>query len=285
MISLSNKYTFEYVAASGALGFDGKGYIWEKPLKYIGLFDTNLLTPITKTLTLQKRKGNFRWWKPWDTVKLIEDGVVNSIGLSNHGLIPWAKENTNFNGIVSIYPKDDEEAIYMANMLELHTKNIVGIELNISCPNALDLCNFDKFPVDLLLKSIKDNTNIPVILKISCANNLEELFPKVEKYIEAISINSVPWRYVFDTCSPLSKYGDGAVSGKKAQKYNWELIRKLKLKTEIPIIGCSVWEYCDIQKLYDMGCEGIGFGSIFLRYPLRPTLYIKRRENENKNIY
>ena len=92
-------------------------------------------------------------------------------------------------------------------------------------------------------------------------------------------------KYLFDTRSPLSKYGDGAVSGKKAQKYNWELITKLKEKTNVPVIGCSVWDYEDIQKLYDMKCDAVAFGSIFLRYPWRPTIFIRRRENENKNIH
>ena len=32
MIKLSNNHSFDFVVASGALGFTGKGWWWEKPL-------------------------------------------------------------------------------------------------------------------------------------------------------------------------------------------------------------------------------------------------------------
>lgn len=283
MITLSNGYNFEYVAASGALGFDGKGYFWEKPLKYAGLFDTDLLTPITKTLTYEPRKGNFKWYKPWETVKLIDNGVINSIGLTNYGIRNWIKENKDYYGIVSIYPSGDFEACRMSGMLERHIKHLKAIEINISCPNTHDLCNFDTHPIKYMLKSVKEIVRTPLILKISCANNINKLFPDVEEYIEAVSINSVPWDRVYDTKSPLEKYGNGAVSGQAAQKNNWDLIKRLIQKTDIPVIGCSIWNYDDIQKLYDMGCKAVGFGSIFLRYPWKPTMYIRKRNNELSN--
>lgn len=280
MITLSNGYNFEYVASSGALGFKGKGYFWEKPLKYFGLFDTSLFTPITKTLTYYPRKGNFKWYKPWETVKLLSDGVLNSIGLTNEGFKKWLKENKDYYGIVSIYPKNFLEATYMTEILELHVKYLKAIEINISCPNTPDLCDFETFPINIMLENIKQKIKTPLILKISCANDINKLFPAVEKYIEAISINSVPWNIAYpNKKSLLEKYGGGAVSGKSAQICNWDLIKRLKEKTKIPIIGCSVWEYEDIQKLYDMKCEAIGFGSIFLKYPWRPTVFIRRRIN------
>ena len=61
MIKLSNGYELEFLAASGSLGFDGKGYWWGKPLKLFGLFNTSLFTPITKTLTYYPEKGNCKY--------------------------------------------------------------------------------------------------------------------------------------------------------------------------------------------------------------------------------
>lgn len=50
----------------------------------------------------------------------------------------------------------------------------------------------------------------------------------------------------------------------------------------VPIIGCSIWDYEDIDNLYNIGCEAISFGSIFLRYPWRPTTFVRRYREETK---
>ena len=89
MITLSNGHRFEYMAASGALAFDGKGWPWERPLVWSGLIRPELFTVVIKTLTRQPRKGNLRWWKPWTCTRLIPGGAVNKIGLTNPGIEWW----------------------------------------------------------------------------------------------------------------------------------------------------------------------------------------------------
>ncbi len=44
MITLSNGHCFEYMVASGALGFDGNGWPWERPLVALGLIKPELFT-------------------------------------------------------------------------------------------------------------------------------------------------------------------------------------------------------------------------------------------------
>ena len=61
MIRLSNGREFEYMAASGALAYDGRGWWWEWPLRWCGLLDPSLFTIVTKTLTRHPRRGNLRW--------------------------------------------------------------------------------------------------------------------------------------------------------------------------------------------------------------------------------
>ena len=58
MITLSNGHSFEYMIASGALGFDGKGWIWERPLVWLGLVRPDLFTVVIKTLTRNPRPGS-----------------------------------------------------------------------------------------------------------------------------------------------------------------------------------------------------------------------------------
>lgn len=70
MIELSNGYKLDFLASSGALGYDGKGYWWEQPLRWIKLLDINKFTPITKTLTYAHREGNC-FLKYNENVKII----------------------------------------------------------------------------------------------------------------------------------------------------------------------------------------------------------------------
>ena len=71
MIRLSNGHCLEFIVASGALGFDGRGYIHEWPLRWLGLIDPKLFTVFTKTLLPNRNRGNFRCYAPWRVVKFI----------------------------------------------------------------------------------------------------------------------------------------------------------------------------------------------------------------------
>ena len=64
--------------------------------------------------------------------------------------------------------------------------------------------------------------------------------------ISEIHLNSVPMFY-------------GGVSGKIAQKYNWEFIKQHK---ELPIAGSSWLCMDDIKYLFDLGCQNFGIGSV-----------------------
>ena len=103
MIELSNGHRLEFVAASGSLAFDGRGWPWEWPLRWVGLLDPHLFTIVVKTLFPDQWKGNLRWSHPWDVVKFISQegneinplmalaiprligGAINAIGLTNSG--------------------------------------------------------------------------------------------------------------------------------------------------------------------------------------------------------
>ncbi len=68
MITLSNGHKLEYVVASGALGFDGKGWFWERPLVWLGLMRPDLFTIGIRTLTYHPRMyptSNLSWVRPW----------------------------------------------------------------------------------------------------------------------------------------------------------------------------------------------------------------------------
>jgi len=310
MITLSNGHKFEYMVASGGLGFFGKG-AWrgEYFLRWLGLIDPSLFTIVAKTVTFERRKGNYRWWWPSGCIRFLNwdgddsrfgffscEGVVNAYGLTNPGYEWWE----NWCWIQSFFQKrisliasvfsDSERApqeIYqmVKSLSDWFRTEIVGIEINGSCPNSQgDILTTSRKIIEIC-EAAKRASKHPLLLKLSVVQNVDEILPRVNGLVEAISINSVPWREIFpDAKSPLARLGGGGISGKSAQDWTWDFVRKLKDKTDIPVIGPSVWDYDDIEKLRKIGADAISFGSVSTKYPWRPTSYVKRDMKERAEM-
>ena len=155
---------------------------------------------------------------------------------------------------------------------EIERTKAKGVELNVSCPNK-KILNGKEIENILYIAKI---TQLPIILKLSVTQKLDFDLHN----IQAISINSIPWKYVYhDKISPFEFSGGGALSGKVIQSYTWKFIEYLTENTRVPVIGCSVWDYEDMDKLYKKGCKAISFGSIFLKYPWKPTVFVRRKRS------
>ena len=277
LIELSNGYRFEYMAASGALGFNGQGWPWEKPFKYLGLLDPSLFMVVTKTLTPNSEEGNLKWWAPWKSIKFIPNGVVNAVSLSNPGLNWWIEKigpkvnKDRIPLVVSIFSSGAVMLIKMAKRLSKF--DIVGVEINAMCPNIR--VSLREREIIEACQGIKRKVGLPVILKLAVDSEIN--ISSLEGLVEAISVNSVPWRIVFpDKRSPLAHLGNGGISGKIAQPFVWDFLRRLVEKTSIPVIGPSIWDFDDIENVRKLGAKAVSFGSVFLRYPWRPTKFVKK---------
>ncbi|MBZ9577795.1 hypothetical protein KJA13_02030 [Patescibacteria group bacterium] len=287
MIELSNGHKIKYVAASGALKFNGKGWLHEWPLRWMGLLDPSLFTVVIKTLTYYPRKGNYHWYWPLGCIRLIPDGVVNAVGLTNPG-IDWfcrkvgpSIDCKRIALVASILSDNIFSLTTMARML--NEFDLVALALNWSCPNTERDFLENTAKIITGCTSVKKVSRFPLILKLSVVHDIKSILPEVVGIVEAISINSVPWEIIFpDKKSPLAHLGGGGVSGKVAQPHTWKFVEELVEKTSIPVIGPSVWEFDDIQGLRIIGAKAISFGSIFLRYPWRPTQFVKKDMKRNQ---
>lgn len=302
MIRLSNGHCFEYMIASGAMAF-GKGWLWDKPLIWLGLMKPELFTVVIKTLTLNPRKGNLQWWNPltwfplspWACVKLIPGGSVNKVGLSNKGINWWCDKiapKLDFKRIKyvgSIYGTADE-LVTMAK--RLNKIPLVAIEVNPSCPNT----GHNLQTADLVVHSVVAVAQVsrhPVIVKVSADQDYPSIVESLQGVAEAVSINSVPWKTVFpSSVTPLSALekkvggGGGGVSGKPAQLHNWNVIEVLAAQRSLPVIASSVMEFEDMRKVRNLGASAISFGAIHLATigkpwtlftnPCKPTKFVQK---------
>jgi len=286
-ITLSNGHNLKYMAASGALGYFGNGWPWDRPFIWTGQLDPSLFTVVAKTVTYEPRKGNpRRYWLrllPAGIKGVIHtQGTVNAVGLANPGYVWWQRKVRQGKGIgsliASIFSESSnavQELAYMARVFQ--GLRIVGIEVNASCPNTEGDVLQNTQRIIGSCEAVKKQTNFPLLLKLSVVHDIGSILPRVERIVEAISINSVPWDIVFPcTRSPLDYCGEGGVSGKIAQKYTWAFAKKITDQTDIPVIWPSVWDYGDMAELREKGVDAISFGSVFLRYPWRPTAFVRK---------
>ncbi len=287
----------QYMVASGALAFDGLGWFWERRLVKLGFIKPELFTVVLKTLTYQPLKGNLRWWKPWTCVALIKGGTVNKV------IDKWIKKiepKLNYSlypVVVSIYGTK-EELVLMAKMLNRFP--IKAIEVNYSCPNTGHGLTMAEAVIDVI-KAVAQASRHPVIVKVSVVQNYLEIANGLKGIAQAISINSVPWEKAFprNKKSPLHRLekrvggGGGGVSGKPAQALNWEAVEKLADQKVLPVIGPSIMEFEDMERLRRLGASAFSFGAIHLptyplifnllsifRNPCKPTQIVRRRENK-----
>jgi dihydroorotate dehydrogenase len=290
MIILSNGHKMEYVVASGALAFDGKGWLWERPLVWMGLIKPESFSVVLKTLTFNPRSGFLRWWKPWECVRLIPGGSVNKIGLTNKGIKWWCKkvgpklDFKKYSLVGSIFG-NQEELVKMAGMFNKF--DFVAVEINPSCPNtghALD-------ETDVIIKTVKAVKGVsehPIIVKISAAQDYLTIADRLKGIAEAIDLNSVPWEMVYPKSekSPLCRLeqrvggGGGGVSGKPSRIFNWKAVKELSEQGSLPVIGPSIMDFDDFNVLRELGASALSFGAIHLRTPWRPTAFVRRDQNE-----
>jgi len=301
MITLSNGYAFKYMVASGALAFDGKGWLWERPLVWLGLIKPQLFAVAIKTLTRHRLLGNLRWWKPWNCVRLIPDGSVNKVGLTNRGVEWWCKKIgpylnfQKFSLVGSIFG-NEKELVEMAIMLNQF--DFVAIEVNVSCPNSGHEMEMTEMVVRSV-KAVRSASRHPVIVKVSVDQDFLTIARELVGTAEAISLNSVPWKTAFPNGprSPLWKLekkvggGGGGVSGKPAQKYNWPAVEALVKQGSLPVICSSIMEFADLERVKKLGPQAVSFGAIhlptkgkpwtLLTNPCKPTSIVRKEIKEN----
>jgi len=298
MIKLSNKRQLDYVVASGALGFDGKGWFWEKPLIWLGLIYLPFFTVVLRTLTRQPRLypvSNLSWWRPWtwlpfspwSCVRFLPDGgVVNKVGFYNPGFDWWLSKvapRLNFRDtrlIVSI-AGTAEELAEMARAL--NNLSLTALELNVSCPNS----GHPLATAETVIKAAKlvwHSTHHPIIIKVSADQPYLAIAQGLADVAEAVSLNSVPWKKVFpNQISPLWRLeknndGGGGVSGGSAQHLNWLAVRELAQQGSLPVIGASPMNYSDVVSLRAQGAQAISFGAIHLKNPCLPTAIVRQEK-------
>ena len=286
MITFSNGHKLTFACASGALAFDGRGWWWEAPLRWIGILNPKAFTIVAKTVTLKSKKGNLSMWHPWSCVRLIRKsgmkGATNAIGLTNPGIEKWISKHypiairEGYRIAASVKPNDPDEAAAMAKMLAPLT--LAYVEVNVSCPNVCEIPS----DVPLILKQLQASGH-PIVLKLSVDQVRAEFVNAVERWVEAYHvINTIPWNEIFDEKkypSPIAHYAhgqSGGVSGDFIRTTALQCVQKMKGFTQKPVIGGGgIFTVQHVRDFEGHGASAFSIGTCFLLRPWMPNKIVR----------
>lgn len=223
------------IAASGTFGFG---------LEYEEYMDLNRVGAIScKGLSLSPWAGN-------EGVRIAEtsSGILNCIGLENPGVeyfkinyLPRLKRY-DVPIICNVVGKDIEEYGKVAKALSVD--GVHALEINISCPNVkhggISFGTDPKMAYEVT-RVVKQNTNLPVIMKLSPnVTDIVSIAKAVEEAgADAISLINTLMGLAIDakTRRPVLGNITGGLSGPAIKPIALYLVRKVCQAVHVPVCG------------------------------------------------
>ena len=235
-------------------------------------FDLNDLgAMVIKTTTPKATSGN-----PQPQIAVLDDGVLNSVGLTNPGvdqvisekLVPLRKQYPNLPIMASV--GGDSESDYVEVAKNLSDSDLVNaLEINVSCPNvAQGGMSFGVHPdvVEELTKKIKDVVDVPIYVKLTPnVTDIVAIAQAAEKGgADGISmINTVLGMDIdVQTRRPVLGHNVGGLSGEAVKPIAIRMISQVYQNVTLPIIGMGgISSAEDVIKFMLAGASAVAVGT------------------------
>ena len=235
-------------------------------------FDLNELGALViKTATPNPRLGN-----PQPQIAVLDNGVLNSVGLTNPGIDKVISEKlSNLKKqypalpiIASVGGESEEGYIEVAQKLS-DSKLVNALEINVSCPNvAQGGMAFGVHPrvVEKLTAAIKNTVDLPVFVKLT--PNVTDIVALAQAAetggADGLSlINTVTgMRINIKTRKPLLGNNFGGYSGSAVKPIALYQINQVRRVTNLPIIGMGgIASAEDVVEFMLAGANAVAVGS------------------------
>ena len=242
-------------------------------------FDLNELGALViKTATPNSRLGN-----PQPQIAVLDNGVLNSVGLTNPGVdkvisdkLPAIKKQyPTLPIIASVGGESEEGYIEVAQKLS-DSKLVNALEINVSCPNvAQGGMAFGVHPrvVEKLTAAIKNTVDLPVFVKLP--PNVTDIVALAQAAetggADGLSlINTVTgMRINIKTRKPLLGNNFGGYSGSAVKPIALYQINQVRRVTNLPIIGMGgIASAEDVIEFMLAGANAVAVGSAHFKDPL-----------------
>ncbi len=224
------------IAASGTFGYGRE---------FSDIYDLSILGGVSvKGITLKPREGN-----PSPRIYETPAGMLNSIGLQNPGIDKFVEDELPFLReydvavIVNISGATIAEYGEMARILDT-AKGISALEVNVSCPNVAEGgIAFGTNPkmIREVTESVKENTGLPVIVKLSPnVGNIASMAKAAEEAgADSVSLINTLLGMAIDIDRKCPALGNvkGGLSGPAIKPVALRMVWDVYEEVTIPIIG------------------------------------------------
>ena len=244
--------------------------------EYASLFDISKMGAlVTKGLTLRPRAGN----KP-PRICETPAGLLNAVGLQNPGVEAFISdvlpEMLGFGVpvIANIAGSTTDEFVEMAR--QLSGTGIVGLEINISCPNVktggMALGTVPEVAAQVVEAVVKE-TDLPVIVKLTPnVTNIVELARAVAGAgADALSLINTLVGMVIDVEQRKPVLGNvvGGLSGPAIRPVGVRAVWQVAQAVDIPIVGMGgICTGQDALEFILAGASAVAVGSAFFNNPM-----------------
>ncbi|MER5175893.1 MAG: dihydroorotate dehydrogenase [Candidatus Nitrosocosmicus sp.] len=221
---------------------------------------------VSKSISLLPREG----YRNPTIIPLEGNSYINAVGLANPGLESFAKEILS-NGIplfVSIVGSTFNDFPEIVNKLK--NLNIIGFELNLSCPHVekmgMEIGDDPKAVFDII-KTIKKNSTKPLFVKVGIGNSDIIKTAKVAEEAGADGITAIntirAMKIDTETGYPILENKIGGLSGSSIKPIGVRCVFELKKNINIPIIGCGgILSPQDVIEYLMAGASAVQIGSV-----------------------
>lgn len=250
--------------ASGTFGFGDVPAAQKFDLNELGAMVIKTTTPLATT-------GN-----PQPQIAVLDDGVMNSVGLTNPGVDKVISEKLT--SLRQKYPDlpimasvgGDSEADYVEVAKKLSNSGLVdALEINVSCPNvATGGMSFGIHPqvVEDLTEKIKAVVNIPIYVKLTPnVTDITEIARAAEKggADGLVLINTVLGLGIdIKTRKPLLGNNMGGFSGHAIKPIAVRMVAQVRQVTDLPIIGVGgIEKAADVIEFMLAGANAVEVGT------------------------
>lgn len=255
------------MTASGTFGYGQE---------YFELIEFKMGAIVVKTITRTPRQGNAQ---PRTNETATGTGMINRIGLQNVGVEIFISDKPPFLRqleipvIVSIGGETIEDYQYVIQRLN-ETIDIVGYEINVSCPNVKDGLAFGqnaKMVADLVVV-LRKATNMPLIVKLTpnVTYIAEIARAAVEAGADALSlINTIKAREKIHSGPHKGEWIIGGLSGPCILPIALQKVAEVaETNLGVPIIGMGgIMNVQNALDFIEAGADAIAIGTGTLAWP------------------
>lgn len=257
--------------ASGTFGFGDVSAARKFDLNKMGAM-------VIKTTTPKARTGN-----PQPQIALLDDSVLNSVGLTNPGVDAVIKEKLpalkkkypNLPLMASVGGSSEQDYVQVAAKLSAsHLVN--ALEINVSCPNvAQGGMSFGVHPevVKELTSKIKKAVTVPIYVKLTPnVTDIKEVARAAEEGgADGLSlINTVLGMKInIKSRKPVLGNNLGGLSGPAVKAIAVRMVYQVRQATSLPIIGMGgITKPEDVVEFILAGANAVAVGSAHFHDPL-----------------